>query len=231
MVLGGVAVALVIVAAGYGAFVESAKQPSSSYSTIGTLGIEVTPRPSSAGTELFELTYNAVGVWDFTGWQIMVDGTPVHTLQQNSVPAGGTVTICGQAQAGVDCTAFFAESDIFPDTGAATVTLVDTVGSVAGSITYSDPAVGDSFYEAPSLKTTVLADTAAIDLCHSANGNNFTSGRANAKNIVGGKAHATHQEFDIIPPFFYKVDGVVGHYAGLNWPDATGRYAAGCTSG
>jgi len=158
----------------------------------------------------------------------MVDGASVHTLTASSVPSGTQVTVCGEEQAGRGCTDTFATSNVFPDTGTVNVALVDTVGNVVGQIEYTDPATGQSFYAAPSLKTTVFADMASVDLCHSANGKNFTSGQSNAKNIVGGKSHATHVEYDIIPPFFYKVDGQVGYYDGLNWPDTTGVYAAGC---
>src|SRR6056297_2477185 len=82
-------VALMVVAlAGYAVYVDSAKEETSSLGIIGTLPVEVTPMPSSAGTETVAITYDAPGQWDFSGWDIKADGVVVHTLTATSVSSG-----------------------------------------------------------------------------------------------------------------------------------------------
>jgi hypothetical protein len=59
--------------------------------------------------------------------------------------------------------------------------------------------------------------TGGIGICHadSSQKNPFVSESPDASSIVGGSGHASHPD-DIIPPFYYIVDGTTYFYPGMN---------------
>lgn len=224
--MGGFVSLTVMALASYAMFAESARKEMSSYTTVGTLAVSVTPYPASGGTEVVSITYNAPGQYDFSGWTIATADGKTHTIEADAVGQGGVVKVCDQMVSGFGCSDQFDTYNTL-DNNAGTVTLKDGDGNTIVTLSYSSPQAGQSYGDAPDFKTVVLDGNAQVDMCRVTN-QGYTEQKSNVRSVVAGKGQATPDREAIIPNFFYDLGDGINYFSGQNWPDTTGVYANGC---
>lgn len=222
-------VALVVVAiAGYGALVESAKKDATVMGSVGTIAVSITPYPTTVSTDNLAITNNTPGTFNFSGWTVKTDGGSSHTIDAPALEAGKTLHVCGADVSELNCVDMLGTANFF-DNNAGTVTLSDIHGSVVSTFSYSAPSEGQTYKDAPDLRTTVYSGNASVEFCRTDNQGGYAAAQATVQSVIGEKAHANPDRESIIPSFYYNLGGGVEFFDGLNWPDMSGVLANGCS--
>ncbi len=195
---------------------------------IGSLAVTLSPNPSQGNTEYVELNYSGFGKFDITDLVLMNGKDVVYTFKSIQIPPDGYIRVCASASNNFECNLEWSGGAVW-DNASGTLELLDSNGGTIIYINYESPSLDDIFRATTDINRVVYEANDSIKICHSSNGNKYSMPRSNIKNIIEGKAgHATHTEFDVIPPFFYIIENRIGFYDGMNWFTRRVLYESGC---
>lgn len=221
-------VLIVALVAGYAYFGATPVGEAEVIKTIGSLKVSLDPEPPSVGTEYVALQYEGHGVMDVTSWRIENNSGLVFELPVTILSSGESVKMCSNIAADREGCSYEWVGGLKWGTDD-TLIIVDDTGNTRLSKSYSGAESGSFITGDIPLDAPVLTKKDSIDTCHSVNGSKYSNVNGNVSNIAKGKGgHGQHFEYDIIPPFFYLVDGVFGFYQGMNWEDGQEIYENNC---
>lgn len=222
-----VAILIVIGIVGYAFLSDAKKGEALTNIVVGTLEVKVAPNGGDAGTESVMIGYSGLSSKDITGWSIENDDGRVYTFDSLVLSSDVPVKVCADATKEVDCSLEWEGGDVWSDTSG-TLRLLDDSGAQVLSVSYTDGSAGSVARNTYEFTETVYEKSDSLRICHSAQGEGYSSPKAQVSGIIDRKkGHVTHTS-DVIPPFFYSLNGTVGYFEGKQWPEKEAFYENGC---
>ena len=162
----------------------------------------------------------------YSGWRIKNSSGFSYTIESIVLNDGDVFRVCADSIKG-NCDDEWSGGNVWAGTD--TLTLIDDAGAIRLEMPYTGKSAGNFVSDAIDFDGVVYTKKDSVPVCHSANGSQYSRVNGNVSNIAKGKGgHGEHAAYDIIPPFFYFVDGQLGYYNGLNWEEGGTVYEANC---